>query len=229
MAISIFDLRLQNLMVSLAFFITVQSTANLTKSHLISIMAVVSNLLDVMYYFFTTLFATDLDATSKAVYYALGQFCCLVSDSFLFYILSVLTEMYRPSKRVFWLNRVLLVVSLLVELAYKVMACQYFISPLFNPGSQNPVFLQLKVSFSINQKACWAFLFFAFGVLHVFVISNHHTNDLFATLFLKSGKATMGMLIISVILIIVGIPPVSDIANITQNVSNPIGIGLKVH
>ena len=131
MALSVFDLRLQNLIVSLAFFITVQSTANLTKFHLISIMAVVSNFLDVLYYLFTTLFATNLDVTSKAVYYALGQFCCLVSDSFLFYILSVLTEMYRPSKRILWLNRALLVVSLALELAYKIMACQLLSLTLF--------------------------------------------------------------------------------------------------
>ena len=57
--------------------------------------------------------------------------------------------------------------------------------------------------------------------------SQRNTGTLFASLVIRASKSVFAIFIFAFVLVISGIPPISDIAQITQTVTNPAGISLK--
>lgn len=72
-----------------------------------------------------------------------------------------------------------------------------------------------------------------FSLLHVHALSGKATvqqsskNTIFADLFLKNGKSAGAILFFSVILVISGFPPISNIPAIAQSLTNPLYICIK--
>jgi hypothetical protein len=141
----------------------------------------------------------DVLVTNLAICYAVGQLVAVVADILLFYLLYYLATLFNVSlnKWITYSTRALLVLSVFVEVAYKIAACLFYIGALYGKPTSPQLFSVLKGG--------WGFLFTLFaGMQFSSIIMNlwgQRNGTLFWTLVLRSAKSVLVILSFAVVLV----------------------------
>lgn len=216
------DARLQNLAWSTTMALIVEGTSNAPKQTSQVIMARLANVLTVVQMgFFVGYEHHSYSLEVRAAMYVSGQLCAVAADILLFYLLFHIANLCNVShyRLIWYASRLLLFIAVLLELSYKTAACVYYVGLLYRLGYSNQVFSILR--------GLWAVVFFLISFLlptSIFLnMWRLHDNGLFLTLVCKTTRYVPVIMILSIILIICGFPPVRDIPNISLNVTNVVG------